>query len=372
MNSPVVELSLRNPLGQAVYHLAEVLSFQGTRTANTIGRARLTLPGSFDPTLLRRGMLIDAWWAPYRAYTLRPWRVYEVQKTTYKVAEGGLATWEVEALDLKHILTKRRVRAYKGSAAADLRGPVETVMKGYVAGHLRGLDTAYGLSVAPARGVGPYVTKEAARAVLYTVLTDLVKAAAETTGGTQVYFDVVESYEGERLTTRFEVWVGEMGADQGRGSPAPLVLSRADGTISALTYSEDGEKEVNRVDVGGGKDGPERVIVTVEDSARAYAYPGAVVEGWAEKGDTTDTPALQSVGHRELRANDVKSTVTVTLTDSLATRVGRDFDLGDRCLVEVDAPGALLPARLSSLVLTQERGKTTVQATLGIFEATDG
>ena len=370
-NAPVVELGLRSPLGQTVAHLADVLAFQGTRTANTIGRARLTLSGDADPRLMRRGMLLDAWWSPYPGYALRPWRVYEIQKTVFKVGEGGLATWEVEGVDLKHILTKRRVRAYKGSAAADKAGPVEVVAKSYVTDHLRGLDTAYGLTVAPTRGLGPLVTKEAARANLYTVLTDLVKAAAETTGGTAVYFNVVEVYTGERLTTRFEVWLDTLGADQGLGSPAPLVLSRDDGTITSLSYSEDAEKEVNRVDVGGGKDEANRVMVTVEDSARARAYPGAAVEGWAEKSDTTDPAVLASVGHKELRAGDIKRAVTVTFADSLALRVGRDFDLGDRCLVAVEPLGMLLPARLSALVLTQERGKTTVSGTLGVSEGTN-
>ena len=347
------------------------LYFQGTRTANTIGRAKLTVPGDFDTALLRRGMLIDAWWSPYAGYSLRPWRVYEVQKATYTDAANGLKTWEVEAVDLKHILTKRRIRAYKGSTQADKRGAVETVMKSYVTDHTRGLDRAYGLTVAPSYGIGPTVSKEAARANLYTVLTDLVKAAAETTRGTTVYFDIIEEFGASGLTTRFECWVGEMGTDQGLGSPTPLLLSRSGGTLASLSYSVDGEKEVNRVDVGGGKDGADRPIVTVEDSPRAYAFPGAVVEGWAEKSDTTDTGVLGDMGRKELRANDEKKTVTVTFTDSLAVRVGRDFDLGDRVLLEIEALGVLLPARLSALALTSDKGKVSVQGTLGVFEATD-
>lgn len=372
MSSPIVELTLRNPLTQVAAFVSDYLYFQGTRTANTIGRAKLTVRGDFDTALLRRGMLLDVWWTPYAGYALRPWRVYEVQKATYKDDTNGLRVWEVEAVDLKHILTKRRIRAYKGSTQADKRGQVETVMKSYVSDHKRGLDRAYGLTVAPSYGIGPMVSKEAARANLYTVLTDLVKAAAETTRGTQVYFDVLEDFGANGLTTRFECWVGEMGIDQGALSPVPLILSKSGGTISSLSYSVDGEKEVNRVDVGGGKDGADRPIVTVEDSTRAYAFPGAVVEGWAEKSDTTDTAVLADMGYKELRANDEKKAVTVTFTDSLSVRVGRDFDLGDRVLVEVEALGLLLPARLSSLVLTNDKGKVSVQGTLGIFEVTDG
>lgn len=372
MSSPLVELTLRNPLTQVAAFVSDYLYFQGTRTANTIGRAKLVVPGDFDADLLRRGVLVDAWWTPYAPYTLRPWRVYEVQKATYKDDTSGLRVWEVEAVDLKHILTKRRVRAYKGSTQADKRGPVESVIKSYVSDHQRGLDKAYGLTIAPTYGIGPTVSKEAARANLYTVLTDLVKAAAETTRGTQVYFDILESYTANGLTTRLECWVGEMGTDQGLGSPVPLILSKSGGTISSLSYSVDGEKEVNRVDVGGGKDGADRPIVTVEDSTRAYAFPGAVVEGWAEKTDTSDMAVLADMGHKELRANDVKSLVTVTFTDSLAVRIGRDFDLGDRVLLEIEALDVRLPARLSSLVLTNDKGKVSVQGTLGIFEVTDG
>lgn len=371
MTNPIIEITFRNPLTQVAAHVSDYLYFQGTRTANTIGRAKLTVPGDFDTALLRRGMLIDAWWTPYAGYSLRPWRVYEVQKATYKDDTNGLKTWEVEAVDLKHILTKRRVRAYKGSSQADKAGRVEVVAKSYVTDHQRGLDKAYGLTVAPTYGIGPYVTKEASRANLYSVLTDLVKAAAETTGGTNVYFDVLEEFGASGLTTRFECWVGEMGTDQGLGGPVPLILSKSSGTISSLSYSVDGEKEVNRVDVGGGKDGSARPIVTVEDGPRAYAFPGAVVEGWAEKSDTTDLTTLTTVGQKELRANDVKTTVTVTFTDSLAVRVGRDFNLGDRCLLEIEALGLLLPARLSSLVLTNDKGKVSVQGTLGVFEVTD-
>jgi hypothetical protein len=365
-NGPIVELSLRNPYGQVVASLADYVKFQGPRTTNTVGRAQLTVPGDFPLDLLQRGMLIDAWWAPYSGYTLRPWRVYEIQKPAYLDDERDLQTWTVDALDLKSILAKRRVRAAKGSTYADKEGAVEALMKAYASEQARSLTSAYGFTVSATRNTGPVVKKEASRANLLTVLQDLAKASAE--AGTMVYFDVLEQFTASGLTTLLEVWTGEMGVDQGLGSPAPLILSKSTGTISKIEYSEDGEKEVNRVDVGGKGNGDDRAIQIVEDSLRASAFPGAVVEGWAEKSDTSDPDTLRNVGLTTLRQNNIQRKVTVTFTDSLAVRIGRDLDVGDRCLVHLEKLDRLLPARVASLVLTDQGGKVTVVGALEVFE----
>lgn len=371
-NAPVVDIAIRNPYGVVAANVNDYLYFQGTLIANTIGRTTLIVSGDFPRDLIRRGMWLDVWWAPYPGFTLRPWRCYELQKPTYIDDEKGLRTWKVEGMDLKSILQKRRIRADKGSTQADKQGPVETVMKSYVTDHKRTLTTAYGLTVAPNHGRGPVIKKEAGRGNLYTVLQDLAKAAAEADNAALVYFDVLEQYTAEGLTTLFQVWMGELGVNQAESSPSPLILSKSTGTITKLEYVEDGEKEVNRVDVGGKSDSTGRAVVTVEDSLRANAFPGALVEGWTEKSDTSDNVTLQNVGYKVLRENNVVRKVTVTFADSLAVRIGRDINHGDRCLVHIEQLDRLLPARLTSLVLTSEKGRVTIQGTLDVFEVIDG
>jgi hypothetical protein len=93
-----------------------VLEFTASKTADGVGGLAMRMPVTFDPRLLRRDVMVQIWRAP-RGGSLDFWQAYFIRYWRFSLDNGSLFV-DVEGFDPKHLLTRRIVANYAGTAGA--------------------------------------------------------------------------------------------------------------------------------------------------------------------------------------------------------------------------------------------------------------
>ena len=181
-------------------------------------------------------------------------------------------------------------------------------------------------------------------------LTDLFEDIGEATGmGWDIYPDMAS----KRFV--FDVVPGN---DYSTGSKV-VVISREMGNAS----------EVERKDVITGTYTTCYVGGAGEDENRMILATGAENTGfdrrelWAQAGSVDDADQLRLYAEKKLSNAAEKHTLTADVLDSGACRYERDWDVGDRVIVQ--GAGASMAAQIVSVTETHERGQRSIRATFG-------
>jgi hypothetical protein len=335
------ELWLTTDEGNRLDLLDEAESFDWSRVINGPGRCRVTLPGSFDRSLLSRDNRIEVWRAPEADAKLRLENIFFIRRIVTTTSVSGVNRIIVRGRDPTELLIRRIVAFAAATPQSKKTDLVDDMMKEIVAENLgasAGLDT-FGasrsfdssfFSVQPDAGLGPSITKSFSWRNVLAVLQDLSDAARE--AGTEIYFAVIPT---STLTFEFQTFLDQPGQDRRfpLGS-VPVIFSFRRDNIEDPFLEDDFEDELSYVYAGGQGLASARVIEEARDLDRINASIWNRREGFKDARDESAPAGVADDADAKLIEGRPRRNFSVLLLNSEGSRYGKDWDFGDRVTVE--------------------------------------
>lgn len=333
--SVITTLRLADPSGVPLATIADyaALDYVLNSTPGGVGVLELTLPTSFDATLLRPDGRIGVW----RSINGRPpyldnGAIYLIECLKVR----SRATW-LRAAHASTLLDRRIIAYAAGSAYTSKSGAADNLIKAYwdenagsaiVAADRDGAETMADLSawvsVAANLGAGASVSKAAARRVLMDVARELAESSA--TAGTYLTFEILSPEEG---ALELRTYAGQRGVDHTADSPQPVILSEARGNLENAELTIDYTDEATWISAGGVGEQSARLIATALDATRMGSSPFGRKERFVDMANVADATQLADEADAALWAGRPVITFTGDLIETPATTRGIHFDLGD-------------------------------------------
>jgi len=371
------ELWLTNSSGLRVAQLSTALGFQASRLVNKIGWFNLSLPRSFDISIVKPDFMVQIWRAP-EGGRLGLWRPYFVRKFNFDY-EGPQEQITISGPDCNDLLRRRIVAAYAGTAQATKTDFADDMMKEIVteaiADGVAPLPSAGtrlwpNLSIQGQLGLGPTITRSFEFDYLLTtsgqgVLPAIAQAAR--IAGTEVFFDIVPNVvTGSSITFQFQTFIGQPGQDVSN----QVTFDQASGNMKNPHLEYDYTEEENYIYAGGQGEGIARNIQQVSDSARYGISIWGRCEGFADARNETTNNGVTAQGQQALDAGRPKVNFSADPVDTVGTRFGRDWDYGYQ--VTARYRNIQFPAIIRSTIINKNQDSSeTIQARLE-FEGTVG
>ena len=381
------ELYLCNDRGRRLMPLTNLRSFSAAKMVNaTAGFSAVLRPPADLPTLqnyhyiernIRKDWQVQVWFK-----SRGPWRLfaaYLVLDWGWGQSEDGEEVFSFGGYDMNHLLTRRVVAAYTGSAQTFMTDYADDMMKAVVTDSMEddalpvpttGSRAWADLTVAADLSKGPSFSKGFSWNPLLTLsgsgaLEDIALPARQ--GGNPVYFRIAPNTISTGATTwQFRTQTGQPLAD--RTSGATQVVFDADkGTLVNWSLDYDYSEEVNAVyGLGQGKDDL-RMVRQVYDEPRTKSSYWGRCESSVEAQDQETEDGVDNIANGTLTAGRPR----VTLRGEPVSRQGQAFmrhwGWGDKVIAR--AKGKQFQALVWSVVVSQdEDSKVTESARLEFQE----
>lgn len=308
-----------------------------------IGVLELTLPNSFNPTLLLEDGRIGVWRAINgRSPYLDNGAIYLIRYLNFGPQNILVRAYHANTLLTRRIIAYAAGSSYTTKAAAAADDLIKTfvnenMLAGIVGADRDGVETYADVSAYLTKqanvSFGASIAKAAARRNLMDVCVDL--ANASNTAGTYLTFEI---YAPTESTLELRTYTGQRGVDRRHGTASPVILSRQRGNLTDDHLITDYSTAATFVVAGGQGEEDLRLIGTAFDSARASASPFGRIEMFRDASNVATQAAVNNEADSQLRAARPVVYVTGTLIETPALTRGIDFDLGD--IVTVDQPQA--------------------------------
>lgn len=346
------EFWLSSPLGRRMKLIDKFIKMDCTRVANDIGALSLTLPAIYD-TYLAQDNIIEIWRKPidsslslFNAYLIRGW--------DYVDSLAGSET-HITGLDGNDLLNRRIVAYAAGSTSTEMTGAADDLMKTIVSENCctAATDTdrdwsSSGFTVAANDTAGQSITMGFSYRNVLSICQDLANASRE--AGTRVYFDVRPTISStEMITWDFRTNINQPGIDHTGNDLVTFGLEWGNLDNPMLSYDYTGEATV--IYSGGAGSEAERVVEEVENTTRSKVSPWGRIEKFHNcAGQASDTAAVYAAGQAELSANLPRVRFNGLLKDGETTRLGKDWDYGDK--VVITYRGKQIDAVINAVQLT--------------------
>ncbi len=372
MGLPSYEIWLTDDKGMRIAQITTFSALTVSREVSAIGWMELTLPASFDTSLVTVPDRIVQVWRQPRGGALSLWRPYFIRKWRWQM-QGSSEVLVVEGPDCNDLLRRRIVAHYSGSANANQFTFADDAMKAYVTDAIAdgvnptptaGTRVWSDFSVAADISAGPVVEQTAGWSQLATpsggggVLSDL--AAKSKAEGTEVFFDVVpDVVTSSSITFQFRTYTGQPGQDVSDR----VVFDQADGNLADPTLEYDYSEEINYVYAGGQAEGQARNIQQVFDADRYNVSQWNRCEGFADALNEGTSAGVQAVGNALLSQGRPIRRFSGMPLDTLGTRFGVQWDHGYK--VRAIYRDAEFDAIVRATVIqVGDNGSETIQARL--------
>jgi hypothetical protein len=357
-----------------------------TKVQNDVGSFRIGLPyPQFDPTMLRLDARLVVWRKP--AYGMRyldfaglvrsdPCDFYQRGSAVYLEARG---------VDYNHILKRREIAAFAGSAESNKTGAADYVMKAYVKENLGTLATAdrdissVGFTVQAdifpgyPIGLGTIISKAATYRNLLETLQE-ISDDSHSIEATSTYFGIVPTGSGS--TMEFRTNITQFAQDHRHpsgptgfnGAQGPVVIGLDRQNLDNATLIQDRVDEVTFVYGLGPGEGAARNVQTAADTTRAGASPLNRIETSINASNASSNAEVSAAAQAKLRDGRPRKSFSGTLVETPGTRYGIDWGHGDY-LTAVFA-GRVMDCRVDAVTVRISDGKESVNATLRSEEFT--
>lgn len=341
------------------------LSLSYTLAVNAVGSLSVTLPTSFDTTLLRRDCRIEVWRSvDGGAEYLEADKQWFLRRWTVQIRDNGARTIALKALCPNYLLDGRIIAYDAGTSFASKTDTADDLIKQFARDNLVTLDASRDMAGQAALGSlftvqgdlnqAISVSCAAARDNLLETCRKLAEASA--TGGTYLAFDVI--WNGASLELR--TFINQRGVDHRfPGGQGPVIIGPDFGNMVDVDVDESYEDERTVVIAGGQGVASLRTIATATDTVRVAASPFGHREVFTQ-GNNSDSTQLGDIADAKLRAGRPIRSVTGTIQDTPGTRYGQQWSLGDRVTVQVD--GINSDARIDAVSVSVEGGKEVIDA----------
>lgn len=300
-----------------------------------VGALRLTLPATFDDSLLLLDGRIGVWRSINgRAPQLDGQTVFFIR--TWEYTED---TTTVTAYSAKHLLTRRIIDYFTGSSYSSKTTPTaagnlikaftnENMLAGIVGADRQGVETQADISARLSNqanlGDGQSLAMQAAWRNLMDVARDL--ADASTFAGTYLSYDVVAPTE---TTLELRTFATVRGVDHRAGSGDPVILSPESGSLANCRLIVDRSEEVTFAVAGGSGEQSERLIATAIDTTRVAESPFNRLESFGDYANISDSAALQDIADAMIRAGRPWIEFSADLVETDGATRGIHYDYGD-------------------------------------------
>lgn len=358
-NGTQYEIWLARDDGTRLAILDQTGGFSYTLVVNNVGYFTLTLPGTFDRTLLKKDRRVLFWRKPPGGALKLPF-VGLIRRVRTSTDSRGLTTRRVSGYDLTGLL-KRRVVAYAaGSASAAMTDQADDLLTELAKDNLgadataaRQLSSTY-FSVAASPAAGPSITKAFAYRNVLDVMREVADASRQ--AGTYLFFGIVPTSES---AFEFRTRTGEWGRDRTSDSGNGLVFGLEFGNLANPMLDEDATDEVNFAYGLGRGEEDDRNVQTSEDTTRSGASLFARSEAAANAVHETTDAGVTDVADARVQKGRPVTVFTADLLSVPGSEFGQDYDFGDRVTVTYD--GLQFDALIRAATVTvDENGRETI------------
>lgn len=360
---------LSTPFGQRLAVLA-FTSLTYTLAVNAVSTLKITLPASFDTSLVQVDSRIEIWRSVNGGVEyLEADKAWLVQVIDRVIGVGSQTTLTcVCPVDL----LRRRIIAYDaGTSYTSKADSADDLIKAFARENLTSSISSANRDTAGAADIGAYLTVEgdlgqgaslsiaSTRDNLLDVCRKLCEASA--TAGTYLAFDVV--WDGAAFALR--TYRDQRGVDHRATSGVnPVILSPDFGNMADVRMTLDYSTEVTAVIAGGQGAGSARTIAVAIDTVRRGVSPFGHREAFAQANSSENSTQVADVADSRLRAGRPVRTVTGRISETPGTRYGLHWGWGDRVTVQVE--GINYDARIDSVSVTYTPGEETINAAIRI------
>lgn len=336
------ECRICNPFGQLI---ASVSNFTDNPAGGgaalgyclnvgNVGALRLTLPATFDDSLL----LLDGRIGVWRSINGRPPALDGETVFFIRTWEYTDDTTTVTAYSANHLLTRRIIDYFAGTSYS-LKSAVaagnlikafvnENMLAGIVGADRQGVETQADISAYLSNqanlGDGQSIAMQCAWRNLMDVAREV--SDASTFAGTYLAYDIVAPTES---TLQLRTYATARGIDHRASSGDPVILSPESGSLANCRLIIDRADEVTFAVAGGGDTQSNRLIATSIDTARIAESPFNRIERFGDYKSITDPTALQDIADAMVRAGRPRIEFTADVVETDGATRGIHYDYGD-------------------------------------------
>lgn len=325
-----------------------------------IGALTLTLPASFDPSLLRLDGRVGVWRSVGgRAPTLDGQAIFLIRRWEYTADATTVTAYHATSLLQRRIIAYAAGTSYSAKAAAAGGNQMKAFARqnlgsGISAGDRVGDDTGADLSawlgIEADRGDGASVPAQDAWATLYDLVRDIADASTE--AGTYLTAEVVAPTE---ATLELRTYAGMRGVDHRAGTGNPVILSPEAGSLANARLVVDRSQEATVVIAAGSGEGAARLTAVASDPLRMADSPLNRIERFGDYTTIDDAGVLAAKAGSLLRASRPRIEFTADVVETAGATRGIHYDLGD--LVTAEFRGQQYDCRLDVIGVTVGGGQ---------------
>lgn len=365
---------LKNRTGTISYPLGGFNSMTWGRGLNSVGALKLDVPADLFPFSISNAVdtRIEVWrkvGGDFNFY-LDGKTCYFIRDIEESITKEGANILSITAFDTMSLLSRRIVAYETDSSQATQWTCTDDMIKDIVRQNL-GADatnssrdlSAY-LEVEADLSEGPVIYKTCAWENVLKTLQDIANASyqeALSSGEQYLFFDI-EYTPGDEKEFKFRTYINQIGIDRTSESNRPLTLQAPSANIphARKIYAYSGEVNAVYALGQGYGDAIETTIAT--DTTRIAMSPFNRCEVSIKTQDTEDIEELQSEADDTLQRYRPKIYLEADLLDSREIVFGRDYNYGDRIMV--DARGTIFEAHITSYQTKLDGGGEQVSVNL--------
>ena len=345
------EVWLTTDYGKRIALLTTFRELQYSIIANDVGQVALSLPSTFDTSLLKRDYTIQVWRAPLGTSKMSMQRLYILNYWRYERRDGALAII-VQGDDTNHLLDRRVVAAYSGTTLAAKTDYADDMMRELVNENIvAALDSDRDVSfvtVSPELTDGPILQVRMSYKNLLAVLKELGEASRAV--GTEVFFDMHATALSASFACEFRTKTGQPGRNL---TDIGVLFSEEMGNLEDAALEFDYRNEVNVVYALGQGSGVSQNIQEAEDTTRSRASRYGRIEGAVSSGSQQEDDEVLAMARTALDIGRPVKRFGGRIKDTRGARYGVDWWFGDKVTVrfldqEFDAIVRAVSVRIGS------------------------
>lgn len=368
LGHPQYRVVVSDPFGVPLGDASEFASLKYARVVNDWSTATITLPSTFDQSLLRipDGRL-EIWRRPLQGSreVLDTETIWLIKAPQWDRDDKGNQTITVEADTPLCILKEpgRFVNYASGAGQTLQTAPADNMIKavarqniGSAAVAARDLSTY--ITIAPDLSLAPSMTKAFALRDCLKVMREIADSSAES--DTYLAFDMVAPTPS---TLEFRTYVGWRGIDH--RFPAginPVIIGPDFGNMGACSLRLDYRNEITFAVAGGRGEGSDRLVGGAQDAIRIGASPFGRREKFISATQYTTTTGLSAEAAAAVRGGRPRVSFKGKLLSVPGCLYGVHWAWGD--YVTAQAFGQSFDCRIDAITVTVANGKETIDAWL--------
>lgn len=363
---PVYDIVLRSPFGDYIMSLNNYVSVSLARRVSSTGTLELEVALVNDITRrLSSDCIIEVWRIPLGGGGVlegnTSWLVRGYQNTS--TTNGRKLT--IAARDYISILDRRRVMYPAGSPQASKTGYADDLLKEIVYENLgqgafgQYRDASNYLGIDDSLSLAPSVQKSFAYQGVMSVLQALCELSRQ--NGTYLAFDM--EYDSTNVA-RFKTFINQRGKDKrwSVNNPDSVILSEAQGNLTAVTNEIDWEEEATAVYAGGQGIEEDREIQVAYNTGRIGYSPWGLIEKFVNATHLSNPASIAYEAQSEIGASVARRRFRARAVQTPSAIFGTHYNFGDYISAYHD--GQVFDVRVEAYARKLENGRDEVTVDL--------